>query len=74
MTELSFQYRGVRVTDEWPTGARFAGSQSRYQSRQGVEGTERYRAELPTGEVVLVARSQNGIKAQIRAALQQVVG
>ena len=29
---------------------------------------ERYRAELPTGEV-LVARSQSGIKAQIRSAL-----
>ena len=68
MTDLSFSYRGIAVSDEWPAGARLQGSQTRYQSRLGNDGTERYRAELPTGEV-LVARSQSGIKAQIRSAL-----
>ncbi len=34
----------------------------------GTTAPSRYRAELPTGEV-LVARSQSGIKAQIRSAL-----
>ena len=68
-TDLSFQYRGVLVADQWPAGARFQGSQTRYQSRQRIDGTERYRAELPSGEV-LVARSQSDIKAQIREALE----
>lgn len=68
--DLSFQYQGIAVTDEWTAGARFQGSQTRYQSRQRIDGTERYRAELPTGEV-LVAHSKAGIRAQIRAALEE---
>ncbi|MBM5801772.1 MAG: hypothetical protein FJ077_13280 [Cyanobacteria bacterium K_DeepCast_35m_m2_023] len=66
--DLSFQYRGIAVTDEWPAGARRQGSQTRHQSRHAVDGTERYRAELPSGEV-LVARSKAAAKAQIREVL-----
>ena len=73
MTDLSFTYRGVLVADQWPIGARLQGSQTRYQSRQRIEGTERYQAELPTGDA-LVAHSQADIKAQIREALAQVQG
>lgn len=68
MKTLDFTYRGVDVTDEWPAGARLAGSVTRQQARRGDDGSERYRAELPTGEV-LVAHSQAAIRQQIRDAL-----
>lgn len=68
MKALNFVYRGIEVTDEWPAGARFPGSVTRQQSLRQEPGTERYTAELPTGEV-LVARSQQSIRNQIREAL-----
>jgi hypothetical protein len=45
-----FRYRGIPVADTWPAGARRPGSQTRYESRRRIDGAQRWRFDLPTGE------------------------
>ena len=45
-----FTYRGVTVADTWPAGARRSGSQTRWQARRRIDGSQRWRLNLPSGE------------------------
>ncbi|WP_216915963.1 MULTISPECIES: hypothetical protein [unclassified Synechococcus] len=45
-----FLYRGVAVADTWSTGACRPGSQTRFNSRRRVDGSQRWSFELPSGE------------------------
>jgi hypothetical protein len=49
-TMSHFTYRGVTVADVWPAGAHRPGSQTRWQARRRVDGSQRWRFELPSGE------------------------
>lgn len=44
-----FKYRGVHVQDVWPSGALWPDSETRRQSDQRIDGSQRWFATLPTG-------------------------
>ena len=46
-----FTYRGVLISDAWPAGAKYAGSQTRFMARRREDGSQRWEVPLPSGGV-----------------------